>query len=118
MYGFCFLQHASADVERILIGNKCDWEARRVVSKERGAALAHNQGISFLETSAKTNYNIEEVFETLAKQILRKVRNCCLSSVPFTSPLLRMCSAYIIANSSNINASSPLWPVCCFNELK
>lgn len=64
--------HASAEVERILIGNKCDWEARRVVSKERGAALAHNQGISFLETSAKTNCNIEEVFETLAKQILRK----------------------------------------------
>nr|ABD65434.1 Rab10 [Suberites domuncula] len=65
--------HASADVERILIGNKCDWEARRVVPKDRGNALAHNQGISFLETSAKTNYNIEEAFEQLAKQILRKV---------------------------------------------
>ncbi|XP_064382537.1 ras-related protein Rab-10-like [Halichondria panicea] len=64
--------HASADVERILIGNKCDWEARRVVSKERGAALAHNQNIPFLETSAKTNLNVEEVFETLAKQILKK----------------------------------------------
>ena len=44
-----------------------------MVPKDRGAALAHNQGISFLETSAKTNYNIDETFETLAKQILRKV---------------------------------------------
>jgi len=65
--------HASADVERILIGNKCDWEAKRIVPKDRGAALAHNQNISFLETSAKTNYNIDETFETLAKQILKKV---------------------------------------------
>lgn len=68
-------QHASADVERILIGNKCDWEARRVVPKEKGVALAHNQGISFLETSAKTNYNIDEAFETLARQILKKVKS-------------------------------------------
>lgn len=56
-----------------MVGNKCDWEARRVVPKDRGAALAHNQGIPFLETSAKTNYNIDEAFEQLAKQILRKV---------------------------------------------
>ena len=41
--------------------------------KDRGAALAHNQGISFLETSAKTNSNIDETFETLARQILKKV---------------------------------------------
>lgn len=56
------------------MGNKCDWEARRVVPKDRGAALAHNQAIPFLETSAKTNYNIDEAFEMLAKQILRKVK--------------------------------------------
>ena len=78
MYVWCtqlstLTQHASADVERILIGNKCDWDARRVVPKDRGAALAHNQSIPFLETSAKTNFNIDETFETLAKQILKKV---------------------------------------------
>ena len=49
-----------------------------MVPKEKGTALAHNQGITFLETSAKTNYNIDEAFETLAKQILRKVYNECL----------------------------------------
>lgn len=68
-----FLQHASADVEKLLIGNKCDWEARRVVSKEKGESLASNQGVPFLETSAKTNYNIDEAFERLARLILRKV---------------------------------------------
>ena len=54
-------QHASADVERLLIGNKCDWETRRIVPKERGEELAASQGIPFLETSAKTNTNIDEV---------------------------------------------------------
>ncbi len=67
------LQHASADVEKLLIGNKCDWEARRVVSKEKGDALARNQNVAFLEASAKTNYNIDEAFETLARHILKKV---------------------------------------------
>jgi len=53
--------HASSDVERLLIGNKSDWEARRVVPRERGEQLAQSQGIPFLETSAKTNHNIDEV---------------------------------------------------------
>ncbi len=65
--------HASADVERLLIGNKSDWEDRRVVPKERGEELAKSQGIAFLETSAKTNHNIDEAFETLARLILKKV---------------------------------------------
>ena len=29
-------EHASADVERMIIGNKCDVEERRQVSRERG----------------------------------------------------------------------------------
>ncbi|CAI8039448.1 Ras-related protein Rab-10 [Geodia barretti] len=64
--------HASADVERLLIGNKCDWETRRTIPTATGNQLASNQGISFLETSAKTNHNIDEAFETLARQILKK----------------------------------------------
>ena len=54
-------QHASSDVERLLIGNKCDWEAKRAVESERGEQLARSQGIPFMETSAKTNHNIDEV---------------------------------------------------------
>lgn len=44
-----------------------------MVSKERGEALARSQDVPFLETSAKTNYNIDEAFEKLARHILRKV---------------------------------------------
>ena len=59
-----------------MIGNKCDWEARRVVPKEKGEALANSQNVPFLETSAKTNYNIDEAFEKLARLILKKVCFC------------------------------------------
>lgn len=34
--GICDLQHASADVERMILGNKCDITDKRQVSKERG----------------------------------------------------------------------------------
>ncbi len=44
-----------------------------MVSKEKGEALARSQEVPFLETSAKTNYNIDEAFEKLARHILRKV---------------------------------------------
>ena len=48
-------------------------DGRRVVPKERGEQLGQQQNIPFLETSAKTNANIDEAFETLARLILKKV---------------------------------------------
>lgn len=32
----CLLQHANEDVERMLLGNKCDMEDKRVVPKAKG----------------------------------------------------------------------------------
>ena len=54
-------QHASADVERMILGNKCDMDEKRVVSKERGEQLAVEYGVKFMETSAKASINVEEV---------------------------------------------------------
>ena len=61
------------DVEQLLIGNKCDLESRHKVSKEQGKELARSLDIPFVETSARTGYNIDEVFETLVKLILNRV---------------------------------------------
>lgn len=108
---FClFNQHASSDVERMVLGNKCDMNDKRQVSKEKGEKvciikkkrllknilsktnldqrnclnklyvkcwcvylnssffllllqLAIDYGIKFLETSAKSSTNVEEVGE-------------------------------------------------------
>lgn len=56
-----------------MIGNKCDWEEKRVVSTERGQALADELGIPFLEVSAKTNYNIDKAFYSLAADIKKRL---------------------------------------------
>ncbi|VDM43845.1 unnamed protein product [Toxocara canis] len=65
-------EHASSDVDRMIIGNKCDVEERRQVSRERGEQLAIEYGTKFLETSAKGNINVEEAFFTLARDIKLK----------------------------------------------
>merc|ERR1711941_102149 len=62
-------EHASADVEKMILGNKCDMNDRRQVSKERGEQLAIEYGIKFMETSAKASINVEDAFFTLARDI-------------------------------------------------
>lgn len=46
----------------MLIGNKGDLDARRQVSTEEGERFAKEHDLIFLETSAKTAYNVEEAF--------------------------------------------------------
>ncbi|EDV41089.1 ras-related protein Rab-8A [Drosophila suzukii] len=65
-------ENASADVEKMLLGNKCELTDKRQVSKERGEQLAIEYGIKFMETSAKASINVEEAFLTLASDIKAK----------------------------------------------
>lgn len=60
-------QHASEGVNKILVGNKCDWTEKRVVTEESGRELAEELGIKFMETSAKVNQGVEDAFFTLAR---------------------------------------------------
>ncbi|KAH9509645.1 Ras- protein Rab-8A [Bulinus truncatus] len=66
-------EHASKDVEKMMLGNKCDLQDRRQVSKDRGEQLAIEHGIKFMETSAKSSINVEEAFFTLARDIKLKM---------------------------------------------
>ncbi|CAL4211569.1 unnamed protein product, partial [Meganyctiphanes norvegica] len=66
-------EHASADVEKMVLGNKCDMNDKRQVSKERGEQLAIEYGIKFMETSAKASINVEESFFNLARDIKSKM---------------------------------------------
>jgi len=66
-------KHASTNVVRLLVGNKCDLDKDRRVTFEQGKNLAAQLGIKFVETSAKTSTNVEETFYTLAKQIKENV---------------------------------------------
>ena len=66
-------EHSNPDVEKMILGNKCDMEDRRVVSKARGEAISRENGVQFLETSAKTNVNIDRAFVQLTESILGKI---------------------------------------------
>lgn len=66
-------QHATEGVNKILIGNKCDWEEKRAVSVEQGQALADELGIPFMEVSAKSNINVEKAFFSLASDIKKRI---------------------------------------------
>nr|XP_054506087.1 ras-related protein Rab-8A isoform X1 [Agelaius phoeniceus] len=81
-------EHASPDVEKMILGNKCDANDKRQVSREQGEKLAASFGIKFMETSAKANINIENAFFTLARDIKAKMdkklsdwKNWCLSDL-------------------------------------
>ncbi len=63
---------ALPDIILILVGNKVDLKNTRVISIEEGTQLAKDLGIFYLETSAKTNENVEDVFEWIALQIINK----------------------------------------------
>jgi len=67
-------ENAPKDITIILIGNKNDLENERQVSYEEGESFAKENGLLFLETSAKTAKNIVEAFNLSAMKILKHVQ--------------------------------------------
>ena len=65
-------QHATNNVDKILVGSKCDMISEKVVETARGRALADEYAIKFFETSALHNINVVEAFTSIATDI--KVR--------------------------------------------
>lgn len=55
----------------VLVGHKCDLAAERAVSAEEAGQLAATLGMAFVETSARSNLNVELAFQTLAGGIQR-----------------------------------------------
>ena len=69
----------------MLVGNKCDKQFEREVSREEGAALARSFGCEFLETSAKTSLNVEKLFTNLVR-LLRQSKQGDQGPVPVQRP--------------------------------
>ena len=53
----------------ILVGNKCDLDDQRVVPKNEANELAEKWGCTYMECSAKTSTNIQDLFLDLIRQI-------------------------------------------------
>lgn len=66
-------QHAQPNMVIILIGNKSDLD-RREVTYEEGAWFARQNGLFFLETSAKTGQNVDAAFLDTARSIYENLQ--------------------------------------------
>ena len=64
-------KNANKNVYKILVGNKCDLEDKRTVSYQQGKELAETYGMQFIETSAKSNTNVDEAFRLLGKEVMK-----------------------------------------------
>lgn len=66
-----------ADSPIIVVGNKMDEDNHRQVSKELASTVAKKWGCGFIETSAKCDQNIKELFQQLLG--MEKQRNLTIS---------------------------------------
>ena len=102
------------DVKIILIGNKIDLDEKREVSTEKGNEFYKDHNLSlFLETSAKSGINVQDIFINAAK-ILYEENNKTKSRLSRPESLLRL-SSYgdpeIIENDDN--TENPRKKKCC-----
>ncbi|XLT79633.1 hypothetical protein HN873_001386 [Arachis hypogaea] len=66
-------RYASENVNKLLVGNKCDLTANKVVSYETAKAFADEIRIPFMETSAKNATNVEQAFMAMAAEIKNRM---------------------------------------------
>ena len=74
---------ADKKITIIIIGNKCDLEEQRQVSKQEGEEKAGKLEVAFLETSAFSGENLEKAFELLINEIYKKCHEELLAEGDF-----------------------------------
>ncbi|CAF3952595.1 unnamed protein product [Rotaria magnacalcarata] len=75
----------SENVDMILIGNKCDLESSRVISKLRAEEFAKQHEIKYIETSALKNIQVEESVKLLLDLVMDRLEE----SQDFSKPSRR-----------------------------
>ena len=66
-------EHKDEDFPILLLGNKCDLEEEREVTKEEGEQLAKELKLIFFETSSKEDINIEKAITELIEMIYKSL---------------------------------------------
>ncbi|XP_033624657.1 ras-related protein ORAB-1 [Asterias rubens] len=66
-------RYASENVNKLLVGNKCDLTTKKVVDYTTAKEYADQLEIPFLETSAKNATNVEQAFMTMAAEIKNRM---------------------------------------------
>ena len=71
-----YAQHGTANVQVVLVANKCDVPREQwVVSEEDAEKFAEDHSLKLFYTSAKTGGNVEEAFLWLVQMIYDKYKD-------------------------------------------
>ncbi|CAJ2629573.1 ras-related protein RABF1-like [Trifolium pratense] len=73
-------KHGSPDIVMALVGNKADLNEKREVAVQDGTEYAEKNGMFFIETSAKTADNINELFEDFVDYATSKLPHDVLAA--------------------------------------
>lgn len=77
-------------LSKLLVGNKTDLVARRMVTTAEGEELARTLGMNFVETSAKSTDNVEQAFVGIATEILHNIESVLHALSPAPLSLLTL----------------------------
>ncbi|KAK8882781.1 hypothetical protein M9Y10_045422 [Tritrichomonas musculus] len=76
---------APPDCQLVLVGNKLDLAAQRVVSTNEGADFADEQGLLFFEASAASGENVQKLFQQCVEAVFRRAQNSNNNTKPTTN---------------------------------
>jgi small GTP-binding protein len=93
-------RQGNPNIVMALVGNKVDLESNRKVPIEEAQTYSDENGLIFMETSAKTSTNVNELFVAIAKA-LPKVQQ------PRTSP------HDVLVDSNTTNTKTNNKKTCC-----
>lgn len=96
----------------MLVGNKCDLDNIREIPKEEGKALAEEEGLFFMETSALDSTNVEMSFEIVIREIFGNVSRKVLNSDSYKAQL-SMNRVTLAKSTDSSNANTSRLYSCC-----
>ncbi len=63
-------EECGQNMQKIMVGNKCDLNWERVVRKERALQYSNEENIDYIETSSKTGENIRAAIVKLCEKVI------------------------------------------------
>lgn len=104
---------ADSKIPIILVGNKCDLEEQRGVTKEEAEELSKKFGplCKYYETSAKERIQVDDIFEELLRLIYRVENNEPISNPAVQENVAALVIAAEGENPQPSNQTAPSQPI-------